>query len=164
MPLIRFWTSAMPSTASTTATAPASPLSSARWARSAWIEALSAICEAVRASSSMAAVISTTEAACCDEPEASSEAIWLTALAAAATSIELDWICEARTSSALVALVKTSASSAGRARTRPAQRTRSPVRRWSSASTSTSSVSRSDCSSSASRRSRSSWVRWTNRR
>jgi hypothetical protein len=34
----------------------------------------------------MAAVISTTEAACSDEPEASSEAIWLTELAAEATS------------------------------------------------------------------------------
>ena len=58
------------------------PLSSARWASSAWVAALSAICEAVRASSSMAAVISTTEAACSEEPEASSEAIWLTAFAA----------------------------------------------------------------------------------
>ena len=104
MPEIRFLTSSTPSTASSTAPWPVLPLSSAACARSAWEAAFSAICEAVRASSSMAAVISTTDAACSEEPEASSEAISLTELAAEATSIELDWICCASTSSALVAL------------------------------------------------------------
>ncbi len=106
-------TSSTPSTASSTAPWPALPLSSAACARSAWEEALSAICEAVRASSSMAAVISTTEAACSEEPEASSEAISLTELAAEATSIELAWICCASTSSELVAFESDCASRPG---------------------------------------------------
>src|SRR5882724_10156556 len=141
MPLIRFCTSSTPKTASSTAAAPASPLSSACWARSAWAPALPAICEAVRANSSMAAVISTTEAACSEEPEARSEAIWLTALAADATSTELPWICCARMSRALVALVRARASVSGSRRAWEAQVTRSPERRRSSDSTSTASTS-----------------------
>ncbi len=115
---------------------------------------MSAICEAVRASSSMAAVISTTEAACSEEPEASSEAIWLTELAAAATSIELAWICWARTSRAFEAVEKASASSSGSERDRSLEWTRSPERSWSSDWTSTSSTSAVRTSSSARRRAR----------
>ena len=63
----------------------------------------------------MAAVISTTEAACSEEPEASSEAISLTELAAEATSIELVWICCASTSSELVAFDSDSARLPGSA-------------------------------------------------
>ena len=88
----------------------------------------------------MAAVISTTDAACSEEPEASSEAISLTELAAEATSIELDWICCASTSSELVALASDSASLPGSAREASEQFTRSPARSRSSAETSVTSI------------------------
>jgi hypothetical protein len=135
------------------------PLSSAAWARSACEAALSAICEAVRASSSMAAVISTTEAACSEEPDASSEAISLTELAAEATSIELVWICCASTSSELVAFESDTASRPGRDFELSEQFTRSPSRRRSRACTSVSSIPSRRCSVVSTRSRRLCWVR-----
>ena len=83
-----------------------------------------AICAAVRASSSIVAVISTTAAACCEEPEASSEAVACTALPAAATSIELFWICWIRAPRARVAVANAVARRSGSAaHAAPATRT-----------------------------------------
>ncbi len=156
MALMRFCTSSTPSTASFTAAAPASPLASARAARSAWREALPAICEAVRASCSMAAVISTTDAACCEEADASSAAISLTASEAAATSIELSWICCASRDSASLAAREISASLLGRPRACSTARTRSPAPSWSKAPISSSSSFDQSCRASGNWRS----ARW----
>ena len=87
----------------------------------------------------MAAVISTTEAACCDEPEASSEAISLTASAAEATSIELSWICCASCDSDSLAASEICASRSGSPCVCSIERTRSPAPSCSKAAISSDS-------------------------
>jgi hypothetical protein len=101
----------------------------------------------------MAAVISTTEAACSDDPAARSEEIWLTASAAEATSIELSWICCASADNDTLAPSATRARRSGRPRACSMDRTRSPAPRWPEAAISLFSSRVQRSASSGSRRS-----------
>ena len=88
----------------------------------------------------MAAVISTTDAACSEEPEASSEAISLTELAAEATSIELRLDLLRQHVEGVGGVGERRRQPPGSVRERSEQFTRSPARSRSRAWTSVRSI------------------------